>query len=82
MTHDDMGLVREFAASQSERAFAIPVERHIGLVHSMLHRYFDQHGIPSTTAILAGAISANCSRRNVNLNPRKRSIENYGMDQS
>ena len=38
MTHDDMGLVREFAANRSERAFAILVERHIGLVHSAAMR--------------------------------------------
>jgi uncharacterized protein (TIGR03435 family) len=31
---DDMTLVREFAASQSEPAFAALVQRHIGLVHS------------------------------------------------
>jgi RNA polymerase sigma factor (sigma-70 family) len=34
MTQDDMSLVREFAARQSEPAFAELVERHIGLVHS------------------------------------------------
>jgi RNA polymerase sigma factor (sigma-70 family) len=34
MTDDDMGLVREYAAGRSEDAFAILVERHIGLVHS------------------------------------------------
>lgn len=31
---DDMELVREFAASRSDAAFAMLVERHIGLVHS------------------------------------------------
>ncbi len=31
---DDMTLVREFAATKSEPAFAALVERHIGLVHS------------------------------------------------
>ena len=31
---DDMALVREFAANHSETAFALLVERHIGLVHS------------------------------------------------
>ena len=31
---DDMTLVREFAASRSDAAFAELVERHIGLVHS------------------------------------------------
>ena len=34
MMSDDMDLVREYAASDSERAFATLVERHIGLVHS------------------------------------------------
>ncbi len=34
MMGDDMTLVREFAASQSEPAFAALVERHIGLVYS------------------------------------------------
>ncbi|NOS70273.1 MAG: hypothetical protein HOP33_10120 [Verrucomicrobia bacterium] len=34
MTSDDMTLVREFAATQSEPAFAALVERHLGLVHS------------------------------------------------
>ena len=33
-TPDDMTLVREFAATQSEAAFAALVERHINLVHS------------------------------------------------
>jgi RNA polymerase sigma factor (sigma-70 family) len=34
LTPDDMTLVREFAATQSEAAFAALVERHINLVHS------------------------------------------------
>jgi len=34
MISDDMALVREFAASQSEPAFAALVQRHLGLVHS------------------------------------------------
>jgi RNA polymerase sigma factor (sigma-70 family) len=34
MMDDDMSLVREFAASRSEAAFAALVERHLGLVHS------------------------------------------------
>lgn len=32
--NDDMGLVREYAASQSEQAFESLVARHVGLVHS------------------------------------------------
>ena len=35
---DDMTLVREFAARQSEPAFAALVERHLGLVHSAAAR--------------------------------------------
>jgi RNA polymerase sigma factor (sigma-70 family) len=42
MNHDDMALVREFAASQSERAFATLVERHVGLVHSAALRRVGQ----------------------------------------
>ena len=34
MMSDDMTLVREFAASRSDPAFAALVERHLGLVHS------------------------------------------------
>ncbi|MEO5803510.1 MAG: sigma-70 family RNA polymerase sigma factor [Verrucomicrobiota bacterium] len=38
MMSDDMTLVREFAASQSEPAFAELVQRHVGLVHSAAMR--------------------------------------------
>ena len=38
MTSDDITLAREYAASQSERAFAALVERHLGLVHSVALR--------------------------------------------
>jgi len=34
MNQDDMALIREFVATQSEAAFAVLVERHIGLVYS------------------------------------------------
>jgi DNA-directed RNA polymerase specialized sigma24 family protein len=34
MMGDDMTLVRKFAASRSDPAFAALVQRHIGLVHS------------------------------------------------
>jgi RNA polymerase sigma factor (sigma-70 family) len=44
MMGDDMTLVREFAASRSESAFAALVERHIGLVHSAaLRQVGDAH---------------------------------------
>ena len=38
MTSDDMTLLREFAASRSEPAFAALVQRHLGLVHSSAMR--------------------------------------------
>jgi hypothetical protein len=34
MMNDDMALVREYAASQSELAFETPVSRHVNLVYS------------------------------------------------
>ena len=41
---DDMALVREYAAHQSEPAFAQLVDRHLGLVHSAaLRRVGDPH---------------------------------------
>jgi len=44
MMSDDMMLVREFAANQSEPAFAALVERHIGLVYSAaLRQVGDAH---------------------------------------
>jgi G:T/U-mismatch repair DNA glycosylase len=44
MTSDDMALVRKFAADRSERAFAVLVERYIGLVHSTaLRQVHDPH---------------------------------------
>src|ERR1035438_4761994 len=44
MTSDDMTLVREFAANQSELAFTALAERHIGLVHSSaLRQVGDSH---------------------------------------
>ena len=44
MMSDDMTLVREFAANQSEPAFATLVERHIALVHSAaLRQVGDAH---------------------------------------
>src|ERR1035438_10827246 len=44
MMSDDMTLVREFAANQSETAFAALVERHIALVHSAaLRQVGDAH---------------------------------------
>ncbi len=44
MMHDDLALVREFAATHSETAFAAVVERHAGLVYSTaLRQTSDPH---------------------------------------
>jgi RNA polymerase sigma factor (sigma-70 family) len=44
MMNDDMGLVREYAARQSEQAFEILVSRYVGLVHSAaLRQVCDPH---------------------------------------
>ena len=34
MMNDDMALVREYAASQSEQAFSTLVSRHVHLIHA------------------------------------------------
>src|SRR5579859_7740957 len=44
MMNDDMSLVREYAASQSNRAFETLVERHVNLVYSAaLRQVGDPH---------------------------------------
>jgi DNA-directed RNA polymerase specialized sigma24 family protein len=47
---DDMGLVRQYAASQSEAAFATLVERHSALVYSAaLRQVGDSHAAQEIT---------------------------------
>src|SRR5688500_17652137 len=44
MTESDMDLVREYARSQSEAAFAVLVSRHLNLVYSVALRWVrDEH---------------------------------------
>src|ERR1017187_4575799 len=44
MMNDDMALVREYAASQSEQAFTTLVSRHVNLVHAAaLRQVRDPH---------------------------------------
>src|SRR5580692_5416742 len=45
MLNDDMALLREYVASQSEAAFASLVQRHIGLVHSSAVRQVRDHDL-------------------------------------
>lgn len=67
MTNDDMELVREYAASQSERAFETLVSRHINLVYSTaLRQVGDPHLTEEITqavfiilALKAGSLDAN-----------------------
>jgi RNA polymerase sigma factor (sigma-70 family) len=53
MMNDDLTLVREFAASRSESAFAALVERHLGLVHAAALR---QAGDPELAREIAQAV--------------------------
>lgn len=64
---DDMTLVREFAARQSETAFAVLAERHVGLVHSAALR---QAGDPHLAEEITQAVFIVLARKAATLGPK------------
>jgi len=57
---DASKLLLDYAENASEEAFAALVRQYVHLAYSVaLRRFFSKHGVSSTTAALAGALSAN-----------------------
>ena len=67
MMSDDMALVRVFAASHSEPAFATLVQRHLGLVHSAALR---QVGDAHLAEEIAQAVFLILARKAPSLGPK------------
>jgi RNA polymerase sigma factor (sigma-70 family) len=67
MMNDDMTLVREFAAHQSDPAFAAIVERHVALVHSAALR---QAGDAHLAEEITQAVFIILARKAASLGPR------------
>src|ERR1017187_7568216 len=67
MMNDDMGLVREYAASQSEQTFETLVSRHVGLVHSAAVR---QGGDPHLAEEISQTVFIILARKAGSLNPK------------